>query len=106
LEYLFYYTIENSMEAAGTENPSIRISSEIENTPPFNICIEVFNSGPPPGEEIEKLFSPFFSTKATGTGFGLPIARLVARKHHGTLAMYPGKEREGTSVAISLPATG
>jgi signal transduction histidine kinase len=106
LEYLFYYIVENSMEAAGTENPGIRISSGIENTPPFNICIEIFNSGSPPGEEIEKLFSPFFSTKATGTGFGLPIARLVVRKHHGTLSMRPGEKQEGTSVTISLPGPG
>jgi signal transduction histidine kinase len=106
LEYLFYYLIENSMEAVGTENPGIRISSEIENAPPFNIRIEIFNSGAPPGEEIAKLFSPFFSTKVTGTGFGLPIARLVARKHHGTLSMRPGEKQEGTSVTISLPGPG
>jgi signal transduction histidine kinase len=106
LEYLFYYLIENSMEAVGRENPGVRISSAIESTPPFNVRIEIFNSGPPPAEEIEKLFSPFFSTKATGTGFGLPIARLVVRKHHGTLSMHPGKEREGTSVTISLPGPG
>ena len=106
LEYLFYYLIENSMEAVGMENPGIRISSEIENTPPFNIRIEIFNSGDPPGEEIAKLFSPFFSTKSTGTGFGLPIARLVTKKHHGTLSIHPGKEQEGTSVTISLPGPG
>jgi signal transduction histidine kinase len=103
LGYLFFYLIENSMEAAGGENPGIRISSEIEKTPPFNVCIEIFNSGTPPAEEIEKLFSPFFSTKAAGTGFGLPIARLVAKKHHGTLSMHPGEKQEGTSVIISLP---
>ena len=106
LEYLFYYLLENSMEAVGTESPGIRISSEIENTPPFNICIEIFNSGAPPGEEIAKLFSPFFSTKSNGTGFGLPIARLVTKKHHGTLSIHPGKEQEGTSVTISLPGPG
>jgi signal transduction histidine kinase len=106
LEYLFYYLIENSMEAVGGENPGIRISSAIESTPPFNVRIEIFNSGTPPPEEVEKLFSPFFSTKATGTGFGLPIARLVVRKHHGTLSISPGEKREGTSVTISLPGPG
>jgi len=106
LEYLFYYLIENSMEAVGKENPGIRISSEIESAQPFNIRIEIFNSGAPPGEEIEKLFSPFFSTKTAGTGFGLPIARLVVKKHHGALSMHPGKEQEGTSVTIRLPGPG
>jgi signal transduction histidine kinase len=102
----FSIAMRRCMEAVGRENPGVRISSAIEGTPPFNVRIEIFNSGPPPAEEIEKLFSPFFSTKATGTGFGLPIARLVVRKHHGTLSMHPGKEREGTSVTISLPGPG
>lgn len=102
-EHLFYYLIQNSMEAAGKENPVIRISSRVENAPPFNIVIDIFNSGNPPQEEIEKLFSPFFSTKVTGTGFGLPIARLVAKKHHGTLSIHPAHEQKGTCVTISLP---
>lgn len=102
-EHLFFYLIQNSMEAAGKENPGIKISSHVEDAPPFNIVIEIFNSGNPPQEEIEKLFSPFFSTKVTGTGFGLPIARLVVKKHHGTLSMHPAEGRQGTSVTISLP---
>jgi signal transduction histidine kinase len=106
LEHLFYYLIENSMEAAGTHDPVMKISSEFEVVPPFNIRIEIFNSGSPPEEEIEKLFSPFFSTKPTGTGFGLPIARLVARKHHGTLSIAPAEGQEGTCVTIGLPGSG
>ncbi len=102
-EYLFYYLIENSMEAVDKQNPLVRISSEIENSPPFNVRIEIFNTGSPPREEIEKLFSPFFSTKAAGTGFGLPIARLVVKKHHGTLSIQPAQGQEGTSVVIGLP---
>ena len=106
LEYLFFYLIENSMEAVGRESPGIRIFSEIESVPPFNVHVEIFNSGTPPTEEIEKLFSPFFSTKATGTGFGLPIAQLVAKKHHGTISMHFGEKQEGTSVTLSLPGPG
>jgi signal transduction histidine kinase len=104
LEILFCYLIENSMEegceAAGT---CIKVSSRPENTQPFNVCIEIFNSGNPPREDVERLFSPFFSTKPGGTGFGLPIARLVARKHHGTLSIQSA-DGGGTVVSISLPA--
>jgi signal transduction histidine kinase len=103
LEYLFHYLIENSIEAVDRQNPVIRISSEIESAPPFNVRIEIFNTGSPPREEVGKLFSPFFSTKATGTGFGLPIARLVVKKHHGTLSIGPAQEKEGVNVVISLP---
>ncbi len=103
MEYLFYYLIENSMEAAGREKAFVRVSSQREDVPPHNIRVELFNSGEPPLDDSERLFTPFFSTKAEGTGFGLPIARLVARKHHGTLEIY-GEKGEGTKVVVSLPA--
>jgi signal transduction histidine kinase len=102
MEHLFYYLLENSMEAAGKEDGFLKISSRIENNPPFDIRIEVFNSGTPPTDEAEKLFTPFFSTKVEGTGFGLPIARLVARKHHGTLTIQAEAE-VGTRVTARFP---
>ena len=102
MEYLFHYLIENSMEAAGKDKGFVSVSSRLEDGPPFNVRIELFNSGEPPTDESERLFTPFFSTKAEGTGFGLPIARLVARKHHGTLAIH-GEKGEGTRVVITLP---
>ena len=105
LENLFYYLIQNSAEAVGQENPFISISSRIEKGPLSNVQIEIFNSGRMPEEESERLFTPFFSTKVAGTGFGLPIARLVAKKHHGTLALEPVDGR-GTRAIVSLPNPG
>ena len=102
LGYLFHYLIQNSVEAVGEEEGFVRISSRLEDTPPFNVRIEIFNSGASPTEEAEKLFTPFFSTKPTGTGFGLPIARLVARKLHGSLSIQ-GEPGNGTRVIVSLP---
>jgi signal transduction histidine kinase len=102
LGYLFHYLIQNSLEAAGEGKGFVRVSSCVEDAPPFNVRIEIFNSGAPPTEDEEKLFTPFFSTKATGTGFGLPIARLVAKKHHGNVSIQ-GEGDEGTKVIVSLP---
>jgi len=104
LEILFCYVIENGMEAGCRAGEScIRITSRLETALPFNVCVEIFSAGNPPEGDIEKLFSPFFSTKPGGTGFGLPIARLVARKHHGVLSIQSA-EGGGTIVAVSLPA--
>jgi two-component system sensor histidine kinase FlrB len=36
-----------------------------------------------PPEVVERLFQPFFTTRAEGTGLGLAIARGVARAHGG-----------------------
>jgi len=53
--------------------------------------------------EIEKAFHPFFSTKAHGTGLGLPIAKQVIEQHSGKIFLQsiPGK---GTRVTLELPA--
>ncbi|MGB4223965.1 MAG: HAMP domain-containing sensor histidine kinase, partial [Syntrophorhabdus sp.] len=69
---------------------------------PSYVRIEIFNTGDPPKEKTEQLFSPFFSTKVKGTGFGLPIAQVVVRKHLGRLDIKP-MPGQGTNVIVSLP---
>ncbi|MBZ0155688.1 MAG: hypothetical protein K8I29_05665 [Alphaproteobacteria bacterium] len=102
MEFLFYYLLQNSFEAADPGDPLIRISSCREEFPYRCVVVEIFNTGIPPKEEdIEKLFSPFYSTKSTGTGFGLPIARLAVRKNYGRLELVP-VPGEGTKVRITL----
>lgn len=102
LTYLFYYLLQNCLEAIGSDNPRIAITSNSDFDSPHYLRIEIFNTGEPPQENVEKLFSPFFSTKLKGTGFGLPIAQVIARKHLGRLEIQPlpGK---GTSVIVNLP---
>ncbi|MBI5607086.1 MAG: HAMP domain-containing protein [Deltaproteobacteria bacterium] len=55
-----------------------------------------------PREHLKNIFDPFFSTKETGTGLGLPISLGIIEAHGGTLQItsQPG---EGTRVTIKLP---
>jgi signal transduction histidine kinase len=104
LECLFQYLIQNAVEGADGMDPRVKISARSEKTVPRNVLVELFNTGNPPRkEEIEQLFSPFYSTKPSGTGFGLPIAGTIVSKHFGKLVMepVPGK---GTKVLVRLPA--
>lgn len=58
-----------------------------------------------PHENLDKIFSPFFTTKARGTGLGLAIVKNVLSSHGGRVSVEstPGK---GTTFTILLPATG
>jgi len=53
-------------------------------------------------EELSKLFTPYFTTKATGLGLGLAIAKQVAEAHGGTIDVR-SRIGEGTTVRITLP---
>jgi len=54
--------------------------------------------GIPP--EVEKrLFDPFFSTKETGTGLGLPIAARIVERHGGML-QYQTRPGHGTTFGV------
>ena len=53
-------------------------------------------------EAMAKIFEPYFSTKAIGTGLGLTIAKRNVEANRGTIAVDSAKGR-GTSVRITLP---
>jgi len=53
-------------------------------------------------EALSRVFEPYFSTKTTGTGLGLPIARRNIELNGGTIEVQSGKGR-GTTVVVRLP---
>jgi two-component system sensor histidine kinase FlrB len=55
-----------------------------------------------PPELVERLFDPFFTTRAEGTGLGLAIVRNVAEAHSGrvTVESTPG---QGSVFTLYLP---
>lgn len=66
-------------------------------------CIEVVDKGCGiTGNDFEKLFDPFFSSKFTGRGLGLPVVLGIARAHSGvvTVESNPG---EGSIFRLFFP---
>ena len=53
-------------------------------------------------EALDRAFEPYFSTKTTGTGLGLPIAKRNIELSGGTIAVDSDRDR-GTTVVLTLP---
>jgi signal transduction histidine kinase len=53
-------------------------------------------------ETLEKLWSPLFTTKAKGMGFGLAICRRFVEAHGGRISV-DSAVGEGTTVRVDLP---
>jgi two-component system, NtrC family, nitrogen regulation sensor histidine kinase NtrY len=53
-------------------------------------------------EALARAFEPYFSTKASGTGLGLPIAKRNVELSGGTLSVASERNR-GTTVEVTLP---
>lgn len=57
-----------------------------------------------PEAELGKIFQPFYSSKATGMGFGLSIVQRIVEDHGGSIRC-ASRVGEGTTFIIYLPAT-
>jgi signal transduction histidine kinase len=55
-----------------------------------------------PGEHLEDIFNPFFTTKATGSGLGLSISNQIVQDHKGYIDVESQLEK-GSSFFINLP---
>jgi len=55
-----------------------------------------------PTRHLHKIFDPFFSTFAGGTGLGLSVVNQIVEKHHGAIDIQ-SETGSGTTVSVSLP---
>lgn len=69
-----------------------------------NVLITVTDTGKGiPDESKEKIFEPFYSTRAQGLGLGLAIVKSIVQAHGGTIEE-SGRYGEGAKFVITLPA--
>jgi PAS domain S-box-containing protein len=70
------------------------------------LCISVADTGAGmPPETLDKIFQPFFTTKAPGkgTGLGLSTCQSIAKNHNGFITVH-SKVKSGTEFKVYLPA--
>lgn len=80
-----------------------RLRLEIDHDGPDFIALMLSDNGPGIPEHLrEKVFTPFFTTRAEGTGLGLPVVRTVVLAHGGDLWMRSSDA--GTTFGLRIPA--
>ena len=87
MEMVLINLLKNAREALiNTENPKIELVSRRDDD--LKVIIEVKDNGPGIIPEAqEKIFIPFYTTKKTGSGIGLALARQIMQLHHGLLSV-------------------
>jgi two-component system nitrogen regulation sensor histidine kinase NtrY len=92
--------LKNAQES-GSPPEEIRIS--LETTADRGVRVRVTDRGAGMSEEgMRKALLPFYTSKATGSGLGLPLCREIVEAHGGHLRL-ESREGRGTSVVFWLP---
>lgn len=110
LTRLFLNLICNAIDAMGVDGRltvTSRVLSDYRMTQ-FErksrmVAIEISDDGPGiPQEDLENIWTPFFSTKSTGTGLGLTICHKIVSEHRGMIKA-ESDSGHGTKFTVLLP---
>lgn len=94
----------NAVEAAGEGGKTVRVRFEASG--PERALFTVEDDGPGlPAEVRGRLFEPFVTTKAQGTGLGLYVAEALARRMGGRITLLP-REGGGTVARAEFRPSG
>jgi signal transduction histidine kinase len=106
----FLNVFVNALEALN-EGGTIEVATYYRDGHDDAVDVVITDSGAGIPQEIgAKVFDPFFTTRKTGTGLGLPIVRNIVESHGGTVSIespprpeHSDGEERGTAVTITLP---
>lgn len=101
LDQLLINLVRNAVDAAletggGVEIGWRRVDPELE--------VIVLDEGPGL-QSTANLFVPFFTTKPSGSGIGLPLSRQIAEAHGGDLLLENREDGSGCRAVVRLPLT-
>ena len=106
LNRVFINLIKNSEEAfyeMSKKNPNFKGNIDIEiNSNKDYITCRLTDNGPGITDS-KKAMTPYFTTKQSGTGLGLPIVTKIINEHAGNFSINNKKKGTGTIINISLP---
>lgn len=100
LKQVFLNLIKNSIEAKDKDFLIIDIKIE-KLKKEFNIIIKDNGKGMTE-EELNHMMDTFYTTKKRGTGLGTTYVKRIIKMHQGKIK-FKSKEKEGTTVIVTLP---
>jgi signal transduction histidine kinase len=103
LQQVFFNVIINAIQAM-KGGGTLLLQTELVDKDDRNVVrVLVGDSGPGiPAETLQKIFTPFFTTKTQGTGLGLAICRQLMEQQGGTIDI-SSRSGNGTRVTLELP---
>jgi len=102
LSEVFANLIQNALQATP---PDGRVEVKVGTGAEGQARVSVRNTGSGiPADLRERIFQPFFTTKAKGTGLGLAIARQIVEAHRGRIEVMSDGVSE-TAFVVELPAS-
>lgn len=111
LTRLFLNLVKNAGEAVARQGRieiRSRIGADVHLTQPGTrpvpfVEIDIIDNGCGiPAENLEQIFTPFFTSKTAGSGLGLSICQKIVTEHQGFMKV-ESSLREGTRVRVALP---
>jgi len=102
LDALVFALLDNAVRYAAPENPHVTVHCRPNNGRRGFALLTIENTGQTlTADELTRIFSPFHSTDPMATGMGLAMAKTIARKYSGGIAM--GLIEGGTRCVLTLP---
>jgi PAS domain S-box-containing protein len=100
LRQVFSNLMRNSKEAARPATEVVVAARVQQKSQQVQVQLSDNGTGIPK-DKLEKIFIPFFTTKAQGTGLGLALVHRIVTDHGGTIAVE--SSQRGTTFTITLP---
>jgi two-component system sensor kinase FixL len=104
LQQLIFCLVGNAIEALasnGDGDRQILIRTDVSGS---QVVVTIRDNGPGVAPHlVKRLFMPFYTTKAGGTGLGLSMSHTIANAHGGSIE-YQAADPRGACFAVRLPA--
>ncbi|BBB33576.1 two-component system, sporulation sensor kinase E [Thermotomaculum hydrothermale] len=96
--------IKNAIEAIGNDGKIEVFTRNYREKK--RLCLYIKDSGSGiPEDKLDKIFEPFYTTKATGSGLGMHITYQIMKEHGGEIKI-TSREGKGTTVSLCFPTEG